>query len=235
MTVRTYTKKEKTAALKRLKAGESASAISREMNIPRTTLLSWQKNDVATGAGARKKTTRAREKASTSSTGGQDERNGKEKSADSKRKSKEEPYDSENNTQTKCNDGEGEQAAELKELNEKKKNFSKDSWGNIEKAQEIINRRLTRALDQEAVLDEIVNIILSARDEDLTYEQKQSLLNKMRKIRIDDVRELAVVIGTLYDKQALANKDATSILGGGVVVEFNIPRPPKKGEDKHES
>ena len=220
MTVRTYTKKEKMAALKRLKAGESASAISREMNIPRTTLLSWQKNDVATGAGARKKTTRSREKTSTSSTGGQDERNGKEKSADSKRKSKEEPYDGENNTQTECNDGEGEQTAELKELNEKKKNFSKDSWGNIEKAQKIIERRLERALNQEDAMDELVNAVLETSDKDLTYPEKQSLLNKLRKIKVEDVRELVMAIGTLYDKQALANKDATSIVEGRALVKF---------------
>lgn len=215
MTVKKYTKKEKTAALKRLKAGESASAISREMNIPRTTLLSWQKNDVATGAGARKKTTRAREKASTSSTGGKDSEDLKE------RDSPDEP-----------NDKSGEEAEKEKkrksELIENKKKFSKDSWKNIEKAQEIINRRLDRALKQEAVLDEIVDIVLGADSEDLSEEQKKSILHKLRKIRLDDVRDIAVVIGTLYDKQALANDEATNIVDGGLQVEFNIPRPPKK-------
>jgi hypothetical protein len=220
MTVKKYTKKEKMAALKRLKAGESASAISREMNIPRTTLLSWQKSDVATGASARKKTTQAREKTSTHSTGGQDERNGKEKSADSKRESKEELYDGENNTATECENGADEQAADLKYLNEKKKNFSKDSWGNIEKAQKIIERRLERALYQEDAMDELVNAVLETSDKDLTYQEKQSLLNKLRKIKVEDVRELVMAIGTLYDKQALANKDATSIVDGRALVRF---------------
>ena len=206
MTVKKYTKKEKTAALKRLKAGESVAAVARDMNIPRTTLIGWRKNSEATGARARKKTTQAREKTSTPSTGEKESEEVKE------------PL--------------GLDSSADDSLNEKKKQFSRDSWQNIEKAQEIIYRRLTRALDQESAIDEIVNIILSAKDEDLTYEQKQALLNKMRKIKVEDVRELAVVVGTLYDKQALANKDVTSVVGGGVIVEFDIPRPPKKEENE---
>ena len=186
-----------------MKAGESASAISREMNIPRTTLLSWQKNDVATSAGARKKI-RVREKNATVSTGGKKSVKSEEEAAAEKEKKRKET------------------------LVANKKKFSNDSWDNISKAQKIINRRLDRALKQEGAIDEIVDIVLNAKDEELSEEQKKSLLHKLRKIRVDDVRDVVVVIGTLYDKQALANDEATNIVDGGLQVEFNIPRPPKK-------
>ncbi len=68
------------------------------------------------------------------------------------------------------------------------------------------------------------------QDKDLTDESKKALLAKLRTIRVDDIREIATVLGTIYDKQALANKEATAIVEGGIQVEFNIPRPPKDDE-----
>lgn len=221
MTAKRYTEKEKQHALKRLKSGESASVVSRELNIPRTTLLAWlksvEKSVEPTGAGARKKNTRACEKNSTSSTGGKDSEDLKERDSPDDRNDK------------SGKEAEKEQKRKA-ELLENKKKFSKDSWDNISKAQKIINRRLNRALKQEGAIDEIVDIVLSADGEELSEEQKKSILQKLRKIRLDDVRDIAVVIGTLYDKQALANDEATNIIEGGLLVELNIPRPPKKEE-----
>lgn len=222
-----YTNKEKAEALKRLQAGESASAVSREMKIPRSTLLGWlkgaEKGVEPTGAGARKKTTRAREKTSAGSTGGKNSEKGIVKSE--KVTGEEKKSDAEK--------AEEKEQKRKSALIESKKKFSTDSWDNIKKAQKIINRRLDRALRQEDVMDEIVNIVLEADGEDLSEDQKKALLQKLRKIRVDDVRDVVVVIGTLYDKQALANDEATNIIEGGLQVEFNIPRPPKR--DKNES
>lgn len=190
-----YTKKQKAEALKRLNAGESPSAISREMKIPRSTLLGW-KDVESTGARTRKKNAGAR-RVSDSSTG----------------KETNKP-----NVQQTDN-----------EQMQNKQNFSKASWGNIDKAQELLGRRLSRAIDYEKEIDEIVDIILKARDEELDYKQKMTLINKLKAIKITDIRDIVVMIGTLYDKQALANKEATEIVEGGIQVEFNIPRPPKKG------
>nr|DAI27434.1 MAG TPA: hypothetical protein [Caudoviricetes sp.] len=41
----------------------------------------------------------------------------------------------------------------------------------------------------------------------------------MSAIKIESVKELAVVLGTLYDKQALANKEATAIVEGNIAVK----------------
>ena len=185
MTVKRYTKKEKAAALKRIKAGESVSAVSRDLKIPRSTLIGWKK-DEATGARARKKTTQAREKKSDTPTG--DNVSHKE--------------DSQN------------------VYVEKKKHFSDDSWGNIDKAQQLLNRRLTRALECEDALDEMVNIVLETSEEDLDYKQKMTLINKLRTVKVEDIKSLVVSIGTLYDKQALANGDKTGNVSGEIVLKF---------------
>ena len=42
---------------------------------------------------------------------------------------------------------------------------------------------------------------------------------KLAKIKVEDVKSLATVLGTLYDKQALANKEATAIVEGSITVK----------------
>lgn len=175
---KSYTKKEKSNALKRLKAGESVSLVAREMNIPRTTLIGWKAGET-TGARARKKNACAR-KTSDSSTG-------------TKTDATEEKPLIEDNKTTQA---------------ENKQNFSKTSWENIDKAQELLKRRLSRAIDYEKEIDEIVDIILEMKDEELDYKQKMTLINKLKAIRLTDIRDIVVMIGTLYDKQALANDEA---------------------------
>ena len=177
-----YTKKQKNEALKRLKAGESVSLVAREMEIPRTTLIGWKAGE-ATSAQARKKNAGARS-VSDSSTG-------KTKQPD---KPKEEPPK--------------DAIAIISKQAKHKENFSNASWANIDKAQKLLARRLNRAIDYEAAIDELVDIVLEAKDEDLDYKQKMTLINKLKAIRITDIRDIVVMIGTLYDKQALANDEA---------------------------
>lgn len=198
MTVKRYTKKEKTVALKRLKAGESASVISRDLKIPRTTLLGW-KNDEATGARPRKKTAHVRE----------------DKSDTLK-------------TENEIVNVDKPQEEEAPTQENRKQAFSKYSWENIEKAQRLIDRRLSRALDYEKELDEIVNIVLEATDEEVDYKQKMVLINKLKQIRVTDLRDIVVLIGTLYDKQALANNEANEKLSLAQDKPFEIVVTVKK-------
>ncbi len=104
--------------------------------------------------------------------------------------------------------------------NQKKKEFIGRSWGSIEMIQTILERRLKRAMDSEDALDELLGEILSLDGKTLSTAQRQSLCMKMREVKVESVKELAVVLGTLYDKQALANKEATQIVDGQVGVRF---------------
>ena len=50
----------------------------------------------------------------------------------------------------------------------------------------------------------------------------------MAAIKVEDVGKLATMLGTLYDKQALANNEATSKVDGVIRIEDII----KKAEGK---
>lgn len=100
----------------------------------------------------------------------------------------------------------------------KKEDFIKGAWGLIDLAQGVLEKRLKRARDNEESLDELVDEINKLDYKTLTSQQRQALYMKLSKIKVDDVKSLATVLGTLYDKQALANKEATAIVEGNITV-----------------
>ena len=119
-------------------------------------------------------------------------------------------------------DKEAEKSGEdnIAKLRQKKKeDFIKEAWGLIDLAQGVLEKRLKRARDNEESLDELVDEISKLDYKTLTSQQRQALYMKLAKIKVDDVKSLATVLGTLYDKQALANKEATAIVEGSITVK----------------
>ena len=103
----------------------------------------------------------------------------------------------------------------LEELrNEKKRAFVTSAWELIEKTENLLVRRVERATNSEDVIDKIAEEIL--HDGDLTAEKKKAIIGKLSLVKLESVRELAVLLGTLYDKQALASKECTQIIGGEI-------------------
>ena len=100
----------------------------------------------------------------------------------------------------------------------KKEDFINDAWKLIDLSKGVLEKRLTRAMDNEEALDELVEEISKLDYKTLTSQQRQALYMKLAKIKVDDVKSLATVLGTLYDKQALANKEATTIVEGNITV-----------------
>ena len=98
---------------------------------------------------------------------------------------------------------------------ERKKKFVNDAWDLIDMSRRIIARRLERALDGEDVLDELCDEIM----QDVTPEKRKAIRDKFTALKIENVKDIAVVLGTIYDKQALANKEPTNILDGEVSVK----------------
>ncbi len=126
-------------------------------------------------------------------------------------------------------DGDSQNLVDIR--NSKKEEFARNAWDIIDKANELLKRRIERALEYEDEIDEIVDEVANANKLTIPPEEKKALFSKLRTIKVDDIREIATVIGTIYDKQALANKEATSIVEGGITVEFDIPRPPKEKDE----
>jgi len=100
--------------------------------------------------------------------------------------------------------------AEFVNLRKKKKEeFVNNAWVVIENAQELLKRRLERALNSEDEIDQIVEEINQLEDKELTQEQRKALYRRISAIKVEDVGKIATVLGTLYDKQALVNNEPT--------------------------
>ncbi|MBQ8371548.1 MAG: hypothetical protein IJX38_01230 [Clostridia bacterium] len=121
--------------------------------------------------------------------------------------------DSENDTIGASDFGE----SELAKLRTKKRTeFAANAWSFIEKASRLLGRRLERAVEEEARLDKILDV---CADLELTQAQKRELYSKISMLKLESTKELTTIIGTLYDKQALANREATNIIDGSMVVK----------------
>lgn len=103
--------------------------------------------------------------------------------------------------------------------NENKKKFVNDAWRLIDKTKTLLERRLDRAIESEDELDRLVEEICRLDNKDLTNEQRKALYSRIKSLKLEQAKELAVVLGTLYDKQALANKEATAIVEGNITVK----------------
>lgn len=109
-------------------------------------------------------------------------------------------------------DKENSKANDFVELrNKKKKEFVDEAWKIIGHAQQLLARRLERALLSETEIDNLVDEIMQLDYQDLNQEQRKALYKKVAAIKVEDVGKIATVLGTIYDKQALANGEATSI------------------------
>lgn len=97
---------------------------------------------------------------------------------------------------------------------EKKKQFIENAWEIIEGAQQLLKRRVERAIHKEDLIDELMNVVSSA--ENITDKEKEKLARRLSAIRVDDIRALSAIMASCYDKQALACGDPTLNLGGEV-------------------
>lgn len=104
---------------------------------------------------------------------------------------------------------------ELREI--KRREFIESAWNCVMSAQNILQRRLERATEEEALLDEMLESVES--DEALDPIERRALIKKLSDIKLEDIGKLATVIGTIYDKQALASNQPTNIHGGEVGIK----------------
>lgn len=103
--------------------------------------------------------------------------------------------------------------------NKKKEQFVSDAWKIIELGNKLLERRLNRAVESENEIDEMISDIEQQPLREVGNEEKAQFIRQLNKVKIDDVRAITTVLGTMYDKQALANKEATQIVSGEITVK----------------
>lgn len=116
------------------------------------------------------------------------------------------------NGETIASKNDAEQLVELR--NKRKQEFANDAWDIIDLAKKVMKRRLSRALTQESELDELLDTAIGEIENGFgTEKQKskqiQSVSGKIQALKLEDLKELSVALGTIYDKQALANNENT--------------------------
>ena len=90
---------------------------------------------------------------------------------------------------------------ELDELRKKKKEEFVDKASDIiDKGLRLLNRRLDRAIEHEDDLDKLIDEIYRTEKEELSQEEKNRLVSKIRSLQIQNMRDITTAIGTLYDK-----------------------------------
>lgn len=98
---------------------------------------------------------------------------------------------------------------------EKKMEWANKAWNVVGLGTTLLERRLKRAVEQEDEIDELIDNTLDAieHDADLTSVQKHNkyvaVSSKISALKIDDINKIAVTVGTMYDKTALAQGEAT--------------------------
>ena len=100
---------------------------------------------------------------------------------------------------------------------QKKREMIERAWRIIEKAQAKVERDLDRAIEQEKQIDNAI-VLLGTMGDMLSPEERRACFKLLAQMKIDDVSKLSTVMGTMYDKQALAIGEETEILGGTVAV-----------------
>lgn len=105
----------------------------------------------------------------------------------------------------------------VKLRNEKMNEFSARASEIIQKGLTLLNRRLDRALASEEDLDLLIDEIYATDKEELSQDEKNRLVNKIRTLQVQNMKDITTAIGTLYDKKALADgkpTERTEIVGG---------------------
>lgn len=105
----------------------------------------------------------------------------------------------------------------VKLRNEKMSEFSIRASEIIQKGLTLLNKRLDRAIASEEDLDLLIDEIYATDKEELSQDEKNRLVSKIRTLQIQNMRDITTAIGTLYDKKALADgkpTERTEIIGG---------------------
>ncbi len=97
----------------------------------------------------------------------------------------------------------------VKLRNEKADEFSEKASEIINKGLILLKRRFDRAIETEEELDLLIDEIFATDKEEISQDEKNRLVGKLRILQLQDIKAITTAIGTLYDKRALAEGKPT--------------------------
>lgn len=117
-----------------------------------------------------------------------------------------------------------ENLAELR--NVQKERFVNKAWGIIINSANLAERKVSRALYLEARIDAVADAISKhseslCNESGVTWDELVSLVKELKNFKSLRLGELSALMNVMYDKQALINKDPTSITEAKKFEDFN--------------
>lgn len=110
---------------------------------------------------------------------------------------------------------------------EMKRAFVYDAWTSIRDAQALAGRRIARARSKEEELDMLIEEI--EQSPEVSHNAKQSLIAKIRMLKVESIKDLSQYIATMVDKQALVQGESTANLDVSVTFEDQLAKLLSKG------
>lgn len=92
---------------------------------------------------------------------------------------------------------------------QKKEEFTETATRIINKATDLMEKRIDLATEHENELEEIIDEIWMTDKKEMNENKKKALVAKIAGMQLYSLKELAVTIGTMYDKRALAKGEST--------------------------
>lgn len=92
---------------------------------------------------------------------------------------------------------------------EKREEFGQRASRIVFKGLTLLERRYDKALDNEDDLEGLIDLVMSAKDEDMSYKERMDLAKKLGRLELNTLSEITTSMGTLFDKMRLANGEST--------------------------
>jgi hypothetical protein len=101
------------------------------------------------------------------------------------------------------------------------KAFAQKTTEIIDKSLILLNRRIDRAIEHEEDLDAFIEEIWDMDEDEMSFKEKDKLVNKIKTLQLQNIKDLTTAIGTLYDKRALSRGEMTQNLGFATNLDIN--------------
>ena len=186
-----------------LATGCSVSETARKMSLAKSTVSGWKKQFETEGV--RKKDEQGRTQKGAGARVG-DERTADEQRTPDEREAAEESEGSDTPATFE----------ELRAFNQER--FIRDAGEIVREAQSLIKYNLEKAVEQRKKIDEVIEL-LAERGKVLTDKELRRVLLMLLELKAPDIGKLSSVMGTMYDKRALARGEPTENLGGTIKFE----------------
>ena len=95
---------------------------------------------------------------------------------------------------------------------DKKAKFTEIGWDTIIHSSELLNKRIKRANEAETELDKLLHDtvkLMVKKDSGFSEGTIDAFVKKFMSLQLHDMSKVATVLGTIYDKVALASKEPT--------------------------